>query len=325
MLGSLLYLSELAAKSWKSLDTPYPKAPELKDLSGYINTDNISIASLKGKVVIVDFWTYSCINCIRTLPHLINWYTKYHDKGLEIIGVHTPEFDFEKNIDNVRAAVKKYGIKYPVVLDNDYGTWGAYQNRYWPHKFLIDANGYIRYHHIGEGGDEETESVIKALLLEAGQDTSDVNSKGLADTTPNRPQTPELYVGYDFALPRGQNIGNEGGIKATKLINYTLPKNLGENVIYLSGPWLSESDSLTAKGDAEIVLKFLASAANIVVKNQENTTSVVIIDDDVEHKNHAILNTNGPRLYNVFKGEYGYYKLTLKVEDGFSFNAFTFG
>ncbi|MBI4175952.1 MAG: thioredoxin family protein, partial [Candidatus Aenigmarchaeota archaeon] len=130
------------------------KAPELQGIAGYINTEGIKLADLRGKVVLIDFWTYTCINCIRTLPYLNAWYDKYHDKGFEIIGVHTPEFSFEKDYNNVKAAVDKYGIRYPVVQDNDYATWRAYKNNYWPRKYLVDAQGNIRYDHIGEGGYE---------------------------------------------------------------------------------------------------------------------------------------------------------------------------
>ena len=139
------------------------KAPELA-AGSWINSQPLSIADLKGKVVMVDFWTYSCINCIRTLPHMNAWQEKYADKGLIIIGIHTPEFEFEKNYANVKFAVEKYGIKYPVVQDNDYKTWRAYGNSYWPRKYLIDKEGNIRYDHIGEGGYEETEKVIQQLL-----------------------------------------------------------------------------------------------------------------------------------------------------------------
>src|SRR5919107_290699 len=132
---------------------------------------SIDLKDLKGKVVLVDFWTYSCINCIRTLPYLVDWNEKYADKGLVIVGVHSPEFEFEKNVDNVKAAVQKYGIKYPVVQDNDKGTWDAYENRYWPRKYLIDNEGYIRYDHIGEGGYAETEKVIRSLLAERAAQT----------------------------------------------------------------------------------------------------------------------------------------------------------
>jgi thiol-disulfide isomerase/thioredoxin len=148
----------------------YDSAKEIVSPAGFINTDeNLQIKNLIGKkVVLLDFWTYSCINCQRTLPYITSWYDKYKDAGLEIIGVHTPEFAFEKEYDNVVAATKKWGVNYPVVLDNDYGTWQAYKNRYWPRKYLIDIDGYIVYDHIGEGGYDETEKKIQELLMETG-------------------------------------------------------------------------------------------------------------------------------------------------------------
>jgi len=153
----------------------YNLAPELRGIVGYINTkEGLQLKDLRGKVVLVDFWTYSCINCIRTLPHLVAWDTQYRDQGLVIVGVHTPEFDFEKDTQNVQAAVEKYGIEYPVVQDNNYATWNAFKNRYWPHKYLIDAEGYIRYDHIGEGGYEETELKIQELLAEIDADVEDI-------------------------------------------------------------------------------------------------------------------------------------------------------
>ncbi|MEK6869480.1 MAG: thioredoxin family protein, partial [Nanoarchaeota archaeon] len=153
----------------------YEKAPELAGIAGYINTNpEIKIQNLKGKVVLVDFWTYTCINCIRTFPYLKDWHNKYADKGLVIVGVHTPEFEFEKKYENVKSAVEKYGLKYAVVQDNNYETWRAYKNRYWPHKYLIDIDGFIRYDHIGEGAYAETERVIQELLKEKMEREGDV-------------------------------------------------------------------------------------------------------------------------------------------------------
>ena len=146
----------------------FPKFQEIVKPGGYVNTnDTVTIGQYVGKkVVLLDIMTYSCINCQRTFPYLVDWYKKYEDKGLVIIGIHTPEFAFEHNKDNVAKAMKKFGITFPVVLDNEYGTWNAYGNRYWPRKYLIDVDGYIIYDHIGEGGDDETELAIqKALLL----------------------------------------------------------------------------------------------------------------------------------------------------------------
>ncbi|HLD80526.1 MAG TPA: thioredoxin family protein [archaeon] len=148
-------------------DLLYPRAPELAGIAGYVNVEQgFTLESVKGKVVLVDFWTYSCINCIRTLPYLTAWHEKYKDKGLVIVGAHTPEFEFEKDPENVKRAVEKHGIEYVVVQDNDYATWRAYRNRFWPHKYLVDAEGFVRYDHIGEGAYDETEDVIRKLLME---------------------------------------------------------------------------------------------------------------------------------------------------------------
>jgi thiol-disulfide isomerase/thioredoxin len=144
----------------------FKKAPEFAETTGYINTELIKLTDLRGKVVLVNFWTYTCINWIRTIPYLIDWDEKYANKGLVIVGVHTPEFEFEKNIDNVKAAVDKFGLKYSIVQDNNKETWNAYENRYWPRIYLVDSEGDIRYDHIGEGGYAETEKVIQSLLQE---------------------------------------------------------------------------------------------------------------------------------------------------------------
>jgi thiol-disulfide isomerase/thioredoxin len=147
----------------------FSPAPELQGIASYINTENgepIKLADLKGNVVLFDFWTYTCINCIRTIPYLNEWHDRYADQGFVILGVHSPEFEFEKNIQNVQDAVKEFGIKYPVVLDSDHKTWNAYNNNYWPRHYLIDSQGYIRDDHIGEGGYNETEKTIQTLLAE---------------------------------------------------------------------------------------------------------------------------------------------------------------
>ena len=144
----------------------FQKAHEFERITGYLNTGHIKLSDLNDKVILIDFWTYSCINCIRTLPYLNSWYEKYNDLGLEIIGIHTPEFEFEKDINNVQSAIKQFDIKYPVLQDNDKGTWNEYDNRYWPRKYLIDHEGYLRYNHIGEGAYNETEQVIQSLLKE---------------------------------------------------------------------------------------------------------------------------------------------------------------
>ena len=152
--------------------TGFKKAPKLTDITGYINTNPEELEStLKGKVILYDFWTYGCYNCQNTLPYVIDWHQKYADQGLLIIGIHTPEFEFEKDINNVKKAVEKYGIKYPVVLDNDEQNWIMFGNHYWPRFYLADSEGYIRYDHIGEGSYDETELMIQKLLQEKNMPT----------------------------------------------------------------------------------------------------------------------------------------------------------
>ena len=157
----------------------------------WINSQPLTLAQLRGKVVLIDFWTYSCINCLRTLPHLKAWYAAYHDKGLVIIGVHTPEFAFEHVTSNVRAAVKRLGIKYPVMQDNRYKTWDNYANQYWPAEYLIDKQGHVRHTHFGEGEYDQTESLIRRLLGDNG-----AHARQVADATPTGLLTPESYLGY---------------------------------------------------------------------------------------------------------------------------------
>ena len=151
-----------------------PVAPELVDTQEWVNSDPLKIEELRGRVVLIDFWTYTCVNCIRTLPYLKVWHSKYSDDGLVIIGVHTPEFKFEHEIDNVRQAISDYSVTWPVVQDNNFSTWDAFDNRYWPAKYLIDQNGVIRYQHFGEGAYAETEAMIRELIEETGVNLSAV-------------------------------------------------------------------------------------------------------------------------------------------------------
>jgi len=315
------------------------KAPELVGISGYINSDpSLSIASLKGKVVLVDFWTYSCINCLRTLPHEIDLYNKYGNNGLVIIGVHTPEFDFEKVYANVAKAVMENNIFYPVVLDNNYQTWSAFANRFWPHKYLIDANGIVRYDVIGEGQYDVTEQHVRDLLLEAGYNVSDMNMSSLPDTTPNTINTPELYLGYSFALPRGEDIGNTGGLNVGVVANYSAPTSFSLNTVFLNGSWLSGSDSIISySNDSSVFLYYSAKSVNIVSQpsnypvnftirldgsylTNSNAGVDVLFDGNVSYVTVSL-----PRLYNIVSTSYGYHTLNLTADYGFQLNTFTFG
>lgn len=191
------------------------KAKEITSPSEFINSEKFKLSDLIGKkVVLVDFWTYSCINCQRITPYLNAWYEKYRNKGLEIVGIHTPEFDFEKKYENVLSAVEKFGIKYPVVQDNEYAIWTAYGNHYWPKKYLIDIDGFIVYDHIGEGEYEETEKKIQELLQERTKALAMKNGEDIprnivrpeipADTDFSKPRSPEIY----FGAFRNNNLEN---------------------------------------------------------------------------------------------------------------------
>ena len=321
----------------------FRKAPEFKGIMSYINTNQTKLSDLKGKVVLVDFWTYSCINCIRTLPYLVDWNQKYSDKGLVIVGIHSPEFEFEKNIDNVKQAVARFGIKYPVLLDNDHGTWNAYQTNYWPRKYLVDSEGYIRYDHIGEGGYAETENAIRNLLAERsnqqGLETSNLNqTKLIVPKMPsvdlNQIKTPELYFGYQYA--RSQ-LGNIEGFNPEKTVNYTIPSsNLDTNVIYLQGLWKNNPDNMELVGpDGKITLVYSAKSVNIVAGGKGQVTvredgngvqtnnSSKGNDTDAEGK----LSIDGQRLYNIADNtNYGNHHIEIDARGpGFKIYTFTFG
>ena len=321
----------------------FRKAPELQGISYYINSNGTKLSDLKGKVVLVDFWTYSCINCIRTLPYLVDWNQKYSDKGLVIVGIHSPEFEFEKKVDNVKQAVTRFGIKYPVLLDNDHDTWNAFHNSYWPRKYLVDAEGYIRYDHIGEGGYMETENVIRNLLAEraAQQNISltsvnqtNVSVSGSQSVNFNQINTPELYFGYQYAR---SELGNSEGFNPDEIVSYRLPSSkLMPNVIYLEGKWKNNADSMELVGnEGKILLDYSAKSINIVAggKGQitvkefgkDNQTSNTYRGNDLD--NEGRLTLDGQRLYNIGSHQnYGNRQVEIDVSGpGFMIYTFTFG
>ena len=335
------YIRDEGAINQKNL--LYSQAPELRGIAGYLNTDSdISIQGLKGKVVLVDFWTYTCINCIRTLPYLKSWYDKYTDEGLVIVVVHTPEFEFEKNFENVQNAIEEYDLKYPVVQDNDYATWRAYKNRWWPHKYLVDIDGFIRYDHIGEGGYAETERVIQELLKEKmdregnlkllGNIDGDVEG---VDVDYRQIGTPEIYFGYNFA--RG-NFGNEEGLPANQIIDYKIPLIVKPNKGYLEGRWkVNKDDSELLSDEGIIILGYNAKVVNIVAGSDTGSEVEVFVDTrplsaaqagaDVEIRNgKSIVAIKEGKLYNLVDHEYGPGLLELRITGkGFKINTFTFG
>ena len=322
----------------------YTKAPDFVGIDKWINSEPLKIEQLRGKVVLVDFWTYTCINCIRTLPYLKEWDKKYRDQGLVIVGVHTPEFDFEKKYDNVLKAVNDYQLKYAVAQDNNYATWSVYQNRYWPHKFLIDIDGYIRYDHIGEGNYDETEKMIQLLLKErmerinknSGINTNISKPKEAIEINPYGVGTPEIYFGYQFS--RG-NFGNPEGLKPDQVIDYKLPSSAKANNVYLAGQWKNNADNMELASDnGEILLIFQAKFVNIVAGSENSSKAFVYLDNDfvneknkgadvVIEENKSVSSIKEFKLYNLASAEnYDIHAIDIKVDGkGFKIFTFTFG
>jgi len=317
----------------------YKKAPELVGISGYINTlpDELQ-KKIHDHVVLYDIWTYTCINCVRTLPFITAWDEKYSDQGLLIIGIHTPEFEFEKDIENVKLAVTKHGIHYPVVLDNDRKTWHAFENNYWPRKYIADHEGYIRYDHIGEGGYQETEKVIQDLLRERNESLGlnassakelvkidEFESSGL--------RTPELYFGYDFVSGRNQ-LGSPEGFKPNQDVNYSIPESKQLHNFYLDGTWKNlQGSMMLISSSGSIVVPYSGQEVNIVTAGDANlrisidgkTIESSMYGKDVGDKGQV--HVHEPGLYNIVKTNSSEnHTLEIFVETpGFEIFTFTFG
>lgn len=307
----------------------YPHAVELVNPSGFLNSEPFNLSDFIGKkVILIDFWTYSCINCQRTLPYLTAWDEKYRDDGLLIVGIETPEFEFEKNADNVRSAMEQFGIKYPVVQDNDYGTWHAYQNRYWPHKYLIDIDGFIVYDHIGEGGYAQTEVKIRELLNEraellGGENFSlSILPMNIVGPDFDKIGTRELYFGYEF--DRGQ-LGNPQGLPKEKTITYSAPKQLEDNTPYFNGTWYIGPDAAEVMEDyARVILHYDAKNVHIVAGSDSPVILQIFVDGQEYGSRPFIVNEQ--KLYTVVSGTgYGKHDLEIIAPEGFRLYTFTFG
>jgi thiol-disulfide isomerase/thioredoxin len=285
-------------------DSKGDRLVEASDFSGgkvWLNSEPLEIEDLRGKVVLVDFWTYSCINCRRTLPFIRSWWEKYKDKDLVIVGVHTPEFEFEKDTENVRAAIEKYGVAWPVVQDNDYKIWRAYKNNFWPHKYLINKEGKIVYDHIGEGAYEETERRIQDLL--GVTDMQVTQEPQLGSTGFGVSQTPELYVNR-----RGQSSGHIGK---------------GNDKVELIGNWRVGKDYSSAGEDAKLKLQFRAAEVNLVMSVAEDKEKRVKVRVDGGNQDEIIIGPDD--LYLLWKGDFGRHTLEMEFERDTRIHAFTFG
>ncbi len=308
------------------------QAPEFAGISNWLNTQNpLTLESLRGKVILVDFWTYTCINCIRTLPHVTSWYEKYKDQGFVVIGIHTPEFEFEKNTQNVQNAISQYNIHYPVAQDNNYSTWNAYNNQYWPAKYLIDAKGNVRRTHFGEGEYDKTEAAIQILLKEAGNKVSE-DMIDMVDQTPKTRLSPETYLGADrmqYFYPGG-NTG-----QVTKSFN--LSQNIPQNSFSLGGNWtIGQKQAISGK-NAVLEYNFEANKVFLVLRPGESKKASIKVYIDgklVDEKSagndakEGIVTIDTDRLYNLInlKGNPGKHLLKLEFQnDGIEAYAFTFG
>jgi thiol-disulfide isomerase/thioredoxin len=345
--------------------------PEFDNTGEGINAVNInngqpiSMTSLKGKVVLVNFWTYSCINVLRTVPHLIEWNAKYGgDKGLVIVGVHTPEFEFEKNTDFVKTSLQKYGIKYPVIQDNDYKIWKSYGNNYWPRMYLVDDHGFVRYDKIGEGDYKQTEQAIQSLLDERNnsQKIKNMNINGTVLTYENKSQfnpasninnfleqpvdfskikTPELYFGNqgsNSAVGNSEGVFEPGQTVIYNLSSITSNSSIEPNKIYLEGKWKNNHDNLELQSDTgRIILIYSAQYVNLIAGGTGQGT--VYEDDTLLPNNYKGVDTKNndskfvvdyPRLYNIVNhqsyGNEDFHSLIIDVKGkGFQAFVFTFG
>jgi thiol-disulfide isomerase/thioredoxin len=268
--------------------------PGFEGATGWLNSDPLAPEDLRGKVVLVDFWTYTCINWLRTLGYVRAWHEEYADHGLVVVGVHTPEFPFEKDADNVRWAAKDQRVEYPIALDPDYAIWRAFDNNYWPAVYIADAEGRIRHHQFGEGGYKECEMVIQRLLRDAGRDgiaddfvsVADEGFEAQADWS--NLESPETYLGYQQA----QNFASPGGAEVDEPRAYDLPDELRLNQWALSGDWTVESGaSVLNAADGRIAFRFHARDVHLVMGPATRGTEVpfrVLVDGDAPGQAHGL-------------------------------------
>jgi thiol-disulfide isomerase/thioredoxin len=262
------------------------RLPRFDGATGWLNSSPLGPADLRGKVVLADFWTYTCINWLRTLGYVRAWFEKYADQGLVVVGVHTPEFPFEQDIENVRQAAKDMRVEYPIALDSDYAIWRAFSNSYWPAVYIADAEGQIRHHQFGEGGYEECERAIQQLLREAGHDGVGDDLVSVADDGLEAQadwanlETPETYLGYEQA----QNFASPAGAELDEPRTYAVPDSLKLNQWALAGDWTIERGaSVLNRADGRIVFRFHARDVHLVMGPPARDTTVpfrVLVDGE---------------------------------------------
>ncbi len=330
---------------------------DVRNIDAWINSDSTSIAELtsQGKVVLVDFWTYTCVNCLRTLPFLREWHDKYADNGLVILGVHAPEFDFEKELENVQRSVDEEGIQWPVALDNEMSTWRSFNNRYWPAKYLIDTKGEIRYQHFGEGAYRETELEIRAVLTDSGYDVSsipvgEIENKERDDMA--RSVTRELYGGYDrnfsvYGLYAAQDEYYIGGDREVEYEDkYAEFANYPPQKFVLHGLWRNEREAVVHARETTdlsdyLAFRFQGRSANVVIDPPEPDEFRVYVEIDdrplaenevgedilFDDEGRSYFNVDEGRMYKIVETP-EYVEKILKLSSdspNFAIFAFTFG
>jgi cytochrome c biogenesis protein CcdA/thiol-disulfide isomerase/thioredoxin len=307
------------------------EAPEFADTERWFNTPGgrpLTLQGLRGRVVLVDFWTYTCINCIRTLPYLNAWYRRYHRDGLTIVGVHTPEFPFEREAGNVEAAIAREGIRYPVVQDNEYGTWSAYGNQFWPAEYFVDANGNVRYAHFGEGEYGKKEEVIRELLAEAGDRVGKHRSGAHGIAPSEGVTTPETYLG-PFRAERFTNAELSPGLH-----DFSAPAQVPANEFAFRGRWRIQLKSATAAGGSRLDFNFDARRVYLVMGSPGHDRSVrvkldgrpIAAADAGSDVHGGVVTVGAQRLYNLVDlPRVEDHVLELEPEKGVTGYAFTFG
>ncbi|UHQ19193.1 cytochrome c biogenesis protein DipZ [Lysobacter sp. KIS68-7] len=315
--------------------------PALSGATAWLNSAPLTAESLRGKVVLVDFWTYSCINCLRTLPYVRQWADKYRDAGLVVIGVHAPEFAFERDMDNVRKATKDLGVTYPVAIDNQYAIWRGFNNQYWPAHYFIDAQGRIRAHHFGEGEYDKSEQIIRALLREAGHAlpamvATKATTTGIeADADVAQLRSPETYIGY----ARAENFDSAGGFARDAVKRYGAAPGMSLNHWALQGDWnVGEEDAHLASADGDIVYRFHARDLHLVLAPDKDGKPIrfrVLIDGKAPGGDHGVDTdasgagvVDGHRLYQLVRQRSAVQERTFEIrflDPGVHAYAFTFG